>query len=111
MTSKNSKQTQEIEIPFDVDEMRDELGIPELEAEIDELKRTVATLQNSVGEWLVYMNLMDRRLQALSGEPEISETVTYVARSDGDVELQRHRPPIPASLMEAKPGPVKRTKK
>lgn len=110
-TSKNQDPAKKTEIPLDVEEMRVELGIVEIEQKLEELQIGFARLQKSLGEWLVYFNMMDRRVQELSGEKVITEKLSYNARADGHIQLLRHRPPVPNNLLEGAPGPVKRTKK
>ncbi len=110
-TSKKDKPVQAKEINIDIEDLRVELGIVEIERRLDEIELHTTRLQNSLGEWLVYINLLDRRVQELSGEKVVTEELTYNARADGHIQLLRHRPPIPKNLMEGAPGPVKRSKK
>lgn len=109
--SKNNDPAKANEVPIDIEELRVELGIVEIERKLEEIQISVSRLQNSLGEWLVYVNLMDRRVQELSGENVITEKIAYNARADGHIQLLRHRPPVPNNLLEGAPGPVKRTKK
>lgn len=91
------------EIQIDIDELREQLGINELEAENQALRELLS-------EWLSYVNLIDITLQELLGEPGVTERIQYNIPRGGRLEVQRHRPPIPANLAREKPQLVSKPK-
>ncbi len=92
-----------VELQFDIDDLREQLGINELEAENQALRELLS-------EWLSYMNLIDITVQELIGEPTVTERIQYNIPKGGRLEVQRHRPPIPANLAREKPQMVSKQK-
>lgn len=84
------------EIQIDIDDLREQLGINALEAENQALRELLS-------EWLSYMNLIDITVQELTGEPTVTERIKYNIPRGGRVQIQKHRPPIPANLAREKP--------
>lgn len=90
-TSAKNGAEETAELEFDVDEMREALGVPALEARIE-------ALEQLVGEQLTYMNYVDLSLQELQGEPVVTERLKYNVSRGGRLQFQRQRPPAPANL-------------
>lgn len=89
---KNDQKANETEFVFDAEEMREQLGINELEQKLD-------IMNELLGEWLLYVNMIDERQQRLEGEPVITTKQKFHIGSDGRMELERHRPPLPDNLL------------
>lgn len=89
---KNGQEVNETEFVFDVEEMREQLGINELEMKLD-------IMNELLGEWLLYINMVDERLQRLDAEPVITAKHKLNIGSDGRMELERHRPALPDNLL------------
>lgn len=89
-------QPPEVELDFDLDELREGIGIDALEARIAHLEQTLA-------EWLIYVNMVDERVQALGGEPTVTVKRKMNIGDDGEFELVRQRPPLPSNLMRDMP--------
>jgi hypothetical protein len=99
--SNNDNGDSPVEFEFDINDLREELGIPEIEAEL-------ASLRELLGEWLSYMNLVDLTVQELVGEPTVTESIAYNIPKGGRLEVQRQRPPIPSNLSEQSPALVQK---
>lgn len=83
------------ELEFDLEELREALGINAIEAENKALRQVISEL-------LTYTNYVDLSLQELLGEPVVSEQLQYNVAHGGRVTAQRKRPPAPANLTRAK---------
>jgi hypothetical protein len=84
--------------PFvvDVEEWQAELNLPEdTAAELEALKERFEALNRSFGELLVYANMLDDRVQQLSGEPMVTSTVQSHTGNDGIARVHRMRPKPP----------------
>ena len=90
-STKNGSEEAEVEFEFDIGELRQELGIPELEAENEALRALL-------GEVLTYINYVDLSLQELQGEGVVTERLKYNVGRGGRLQFQRERPPAPANL-------------
>ena len=90
-SANNGAEETAAELEFDIDEMREALGVPALEARIK-------ALEALVGEQLTYINYVDLSLQELQGEPVVTERLKYNVGRSGRLEFQRQRPPAPANL-------------
>lgn len=99
VSTKNGQEVQETEFVFDVAEMRDQLGIDELEAKLD-------MLNELFGEWLLYVNMVDERVQRLDAEPVVTTKHKLSVGPDGRLELERHRPPLPDNLLARGKAPT-----
>ena len=95
------KEENQVEFEFDLNELIERLGIPEMESELQALRELLA-------EWLSYMNLVDLTVQELVGEPTVTERIAYNIPKGGRLEVQRHRPPIPSNLSAQTPALVQK---
>lgn len=84
------------EFELDIDELRKQLGI-------DKILEENKALREMLSEWLSYVNLLDISVQELLGEPSVTERIQYNIPKGGRLEVQRHRPPIPANLAKEQP--------
>lgn len=101
LISDNDNGDSQVEFEFDIDELRERLGIPEMESELKAIREIL-------GEWLSYMNLVDLTVQELVGEPTVTERITYNIPKGGRLEMQRQRPPIPSNLSAQQPALVQK---
>lgn len=85
------KEENQVEFEFDLDELREQLKINELEKEVQ-------TLRELLSEVLTYMNYIDLTVQELTGEPTVTERIAYNIPKGGRMQIQRQRPPIPSNL-------------
>jgi hypothetical protein len=96
MTSKKSakddQKTKETEFVFDIEEMREQLGIDALELKLD-------ILTEQFTEWLLYVNMLDERQQRFEAEPILTAKHKPSTGPDGRIEIERHRPPLPDNLL------------
>jgi hypothetical protein len=93
-----------VEFQLDIHELREQLGI-------DEIEQTIAGLQDVLGQWLTYVNLLDKRVQELSGEAIISENLRFNVNPGGKVQTQKRKPALPSNLLENAPQMVPTTKR
>lgn len=101
MAGKNEDNNVEFEL--NIDDLREELGINEILAEQEAMREMLS-------EWLSYINFLDISIQELLGEPSVTERLQYNIPKGGRLEVQRHRPPVPANLSREQPqlvAPVK----
>ena len=96
---KNGQEVNETEFVFDVEEMREQLGINELEQKLD-------IMNELLGEWLLYVNMIDERQQRLEAEPVITVKHKLNVGSDGRMEIERHRPALPDNLLARGKAPT-----
>ena len=90
--TKNGQEEKDVEFVFDIAELREQLGINELERKLD--------IQNELlGEWLLYVNMIDERLQRLDAEPVITAKHKMNVGPDVRMDLERHRPALPDNLL------------
>jgi len=98
-TTKNGHKQADTEFVLDIAEMRDQLGINELEAKIE-------LLNQILGEWLLYVNMVDERVQRLDAEPVMTKKHKLNIGADGSIELERQRPPLPENLLAQGTAPT-----
>jgi hypothetical protein len=89
------EEANQVEFEFDLVDLREALGIPELEAELESYRQLLSEL-------LTYTNYVDLSLQELQGEGVVTETLRYNVARGGRVHVQRQRPPAPMNLTRAK---------
>jgi hypothetical protein len=98
-STKNGQPVKEMEFEFDIEELREQLGIDALERELD-------TLREMFGEWLLYLNMMDERQQRLEGEPVLTAKHKLNKGPDGRFDIERSRPPLPDNLLARGKAPA-----
>jgi len=86
----------EVNLEVDIDELRVMLGINALENQI-------ASLQETFAQWLTYVNMVDMRIQELSGEKVVTQTHRFTFGPDGNLELRRSKPVLPENLVKRAP--------
>lgn len=92
MAGKDDDKTLEI----DVDLWKLQLNLPEdTEAALAELLERFETLNSRFGQLLVYMNMVDERIQKYDGEPVVSTIIKSHIGSDGVAQIHRERPETP----------------
>ncbi|MHA2231805.1 MAG: hypothetical protein ACXAB4_04880 [Candidatus Hodarchaeales archaeon] len=103
--SNNEQPVNGAQLEIDAGELREQLGIEALEEEI-------AVLRDIIGQWLTYINVLDKRVQELAGEGTISETLRFNVNPGGKVQTDRVKPALPSNLLENAPKmvPTKRRK-
>ena len=85
------------ELVLDIEELRIQLNLPEnTDLALLELSERHNALNMRFGELLVYMNLIDERIQRLDGEPVVSTTISQHVGQDGTAQVYRMRPEAPA---------------
>ena len=107
MTTKSStkngqevkEKEKETEFVLDIEEMREQLGINELEHKLD-------IMNELFGEWLLYVNMIDERQQRLEAEPVMTTKHKMNVGSDGRMELERQRPALPENLIARGAAPT-----
>ena len=82
----NGDDTESEEIILEATEMREQLGIVALEAQVEDLKGIMAEL-------LLYMNTIERMALQYSGEPVLKKEITASHTNNG-LELTGKRPMI-----------------
>jgi hypothetical protein len=92
---KNGEEAEQVEFQFDLDELREALGVPALEAEVE-------MLRSLLSETLTYINYVDLSLQELQGEGVVTESMQYNVGRGGRIQAQRRRPPAPPNLTKEK---------
>ena len=83
---------------LDIDELRAALNLDDIELKLDELMARVETMNARFGDLLVYMNMLDERVQEVAGEPVVSTIVKSHVGSDGVAQIHRQMPEIPEVL-------------
>ena len=85
---------------LDIDELRLALKLDDIELSIEELMARVETINARFGDLLVYMNMLDERVQEVAGEPVVSTIVKSHVGSDGVAQIHRQMPEIPEVLRD-----------
>ena len=98
-----TKEQNDYEFELDINDLREQLGI-------DEILKEQRAIREMLSEWLSYVNLLDISVQELLGEPSVTERIQYNIPKGGRLEVQRHRPPIPANLAREKPQMIPKPK-
>ena len=100
-------------LDIDTEELRGSLGVSDLEDRVAYMEEMYETLAASFGEWLVYVNILDRRQQNLEGQSTVSEDLSFNERGDGEIEIIRQRPALPFNILNNSPvrQPRRKTQK
>ena len=95
------KETEDNAVVIDVDEFQAQLNLPEdTEAELAYMKMRFESLNAAFGELLLYMNVIDERVQRLDGEPIVTTIAHTHTGSDGISGMNRTRPTVPEILKD-----------
>ena len=87
----------EYTVEIDGNEMTEELGITQLEEEVNGLRSRVAYLEAVLTDVLTYINAVDLRVQQLNGEPVVSGEL-LMHMSNGGLNVTFNRPEVPGAL-------------
>ena len=83
-------------IDLDIEELKEQLNLPDnTQLALIELGERFSAINGRFGELLVYMNLIDERVQALGGEPQITAVLHQHVGQDGTAGVHRMRPATP----------------
>lgn len=89
--------TSNSDVVIDIEELKLNLNLPDdTQLALIELGERFEALNKGFGELLVYMNLVDERIQRLDGEALVTATVQQHVGQDGTARVYRMRPEIPA---------------
>ena len=103
--TKNSQPPEsEVELNFDLDELREEMGVVALEERI-------AQFEQILTEMLTYFNVLDERVQQLQGDPVVTARHQMNIGDDGRIEVLRQRPSLPSNLINDGPRSLPRLDK
>lgn len=84
-------------VDIDIQELKEQLNLPDnTDVALAELSERFLALNDSFGQLLIYMNLIDERVQRIDGEAIVTTTIHQHVGQDGTAKVHRMRPEAPA---------------